>query len=110
MKEISCPVCLTRGALDETSYEVLHGNPSTPASDTEIEVTWACRACKRSFRYDSYGYDDQQLWGRQSETVTCPTCAAPNELNSYDVHADRVTTYYTCKGCHASVHGVRAIP
>jgi DNA-directed RNA polymerase subunit M/transcription elongation factor TFIIS len=46
-----CPKCHTLG-VHYTGSSVLHGNPYTPAADTEIEHHYACPRCQH--RWSSY--------------------------------------------------------
>lgn len=50
----TCPACAAP-TLAESGMVVLHGNPYTPARDTDIEVRYACATCGERFTAPSYG-------------------------------------------------------
>jgi hypothetical protein len=41
---LCCPWCNKKGIFD-SDYKVLHGNPESPAADTEVEFTYTCSHC-----------------------------------------------------------------
>lgn len=45
LKGQKCPYCRHKG-IDYLGRNVLHGNPSTPASDTEVELLYYCPGCE----------------------------------------------------------------
>jgi len=64
-KGLPCPVC---GAfkLEDTDMRVDHGNPATPASDTEIIVFYSCRACTTKFWTFAYLPHSSTLYTKQA--------------------------------------------
>jgi len=45
-----CPKCKKMGQVYYTGSNVLHGNPYTPAADTEVEHYYECRHCGYEFK------------------------------------------------------------
>ncbi|GAB4517439.1 MAG: hypothetical protein OHK0046_24000 [Anaerolineae bacterium] len=41
-----CPKCKKKGLVYYVGSDVLHGNPFTPAADTEVEHHYECRNCQ----------------------------------------------------------------
>lgn len=41
-KDMTCPKCNKTGQVYYTGSDVLHGNPFTPAADTEVEHYFHC--------------------------------------------------------------------
>jgi hypothetical protein len=69
--------------VEEEGQETLHGNTSTPASNTEIEITFRCRACQSTYWWDSSDSRDQTLCARAKSPRSCGHCAKVNQINSY---------------------------
>jgi len=47
-QRLHCPWCEKHG-LVHRDHEVLHGNPATPASDTDVQFTYGCEHCGLAF-------------------------------------------------------------
>ncbi len=45
-----CPNCKKAGKVYYTGSEVTHGNPYTPAADTEVDHYFRCENCDHSWR------------------------------------------------------------
>jgi hypothetical protein len=43
--DIPCPKCKQKGKVYYLGSDVLHGNPYTPASDTEVDHHYRCEGC-----------------------------------------------------------------
>ena len=49
---LHCPWCCHL-SVSECNYEVLHGNPSSPAADTEVRFEYECEHCAAKFSSNS---------------------------------------------------------
>ena len=48
-KEHECPNCQQRGHVYYLGSSVMHGNPYTPAADTEVDHHYRCTRCGHEF-------------------------------------------------------------
>lgn len=49
-KKKTCPNCKKAGKVYYTGSEVMHGNPFSPAADTEIDHHYECENCDHHWR------------------------------------------------------------
>lgn len=49
IKSMQCPKCKSKGNVYFRGSEVTHGNPFTPAADTEVTHYYRCKKCRHSF-------------------------------------------------------------
>ncbi len=72
-----------RFEVEKIEQETLHGNIYTPASDTDIEVTFECKGCGARFSYHCNDFGDQPLSPYSKPTVKCNHCGNRFELSFY---------------------------
>ncbi|MCB9750008.1 MAG: ankyrin repeat domain-containing protein [Myxococcales bacterium] len=60
-RALCCPWC-SRRALTISDYEVLHGNPHTPASDTEVRFTYTCEHCGLAYANGWNAFNSSAPW------------------------------------------------